>query len=70
MIRKSVPSGYDLMGGYRLSEKVMLKQRDRVRATSRREAIRDRKTSCKNATEIPDEVNADDLSGISKTYFP
>jgi hypothetical protein len=28
MVRKSVPSGYDPMGGNRFSEKMMLKQRD------------------------------------------
>jgi hypothetical protein len=31
MMRKSMPSGYDRMDGYRLSEKIMLEQRDRVR---------------------------------------
>jgi hypothetical protein len=30
MIRKSMPSGYDPMGGYRFSEKIMLKQNDGV----------------------------------------
>jgi hypothetical protein len=30
MIRKSMPSGHDPMGGYRFSEKIMLKQKDRV----------------------------------------
>jgi hypothetical protein len=30
MIRKSMPSGYDPMGGYRFSEKIVLKQKDRV----------------------------------------
>jgi hypothetical protein len=28
MIRKSIPSGHDPMGGYRFSEKIMLKQKD------------------------------------------
>jgi hypothetical protein len=28
MIRKSMPSGYDPMGGNRFSEKIMLNQRD------------------------------------------
>jgi hypothetical protein len=27
MIRKSMPSGFDPMGGYRFSEKIMLKQK-------------------------------------------
>ncbi len=31
MIRKSMPSGYDPMGGYRFSEKIMIKQKDRAR---------------------------------------
>jgi hypothetical protein len=26
MIRKSIPSGYDPMGGYRFSEKIVLEQ--------------------------------------------
>jgi hypothetical protein len=30
MIRKSMPSGHDPMGGYRFSEKIMLKQKDRA----------------------------------------
>ena len=30
MIRKSMPSGYDPIGGYRFSEKIMLKQKDRA----------------------------------------
>jgi hypothetical protein len=30
MIRKSMPSGRDPMGGYRFSEKIMLKQKDRA----------------------------------------
>jgi hypothetical protein len=30
MIRKSMPSGPDPMGGYRFSEKIMLKQKDRA----------------------------------------
>jgi hypothetical protein len=29
MIRKSMPSGYDPMGGNRFSEKIMLKQKNR-----------------------------------------
>jgi len=29
MIPKSMPSGYDPMGGYRLSEKIMLQQKDK-----------------------------------------
>jgi hypothetical protein len=28
MIRKSMPSGYDPMGGYRFSEKIMLKEKE------------------------------------------
>ena len=31
MIRKSMPSGSDPMGGNRFSEKVMLKQKDNAR---------------------------------------
>ncbi|MDB5638403.1 MAG: hypothetical protein JWP51_3311, partial [Bradyrhizobium sp.] len=30
MIRKSMPSGYDPTGGYRFSEKIMLKQGDEI----------------------------------------
>jgi hypothetical protein len=30
MIRKSMPSGHDPMGGYRFSEKIMLKKKDRA----------------------------------------
>jgi len=30
MIRKSMPSGHDPMGGHRFSEKIMLKQKDRA----------------------------------------
>jgi hypothetical protein len=30
MIRKSLPSGHDPMGGNRFSEKTMLKQRDEI----------------------------------------
>jgi hypothetical protein len=29
MIRKSMPSGHDPMGGYRFSEKIKIKQKDR-----------------------------------------
>jgi hypothetical protein len=28
MIRKSMPSGYDPMGGYRFSKKIMLKEKE------------------------------------------
>jgi hypothetical protein len=31
MIRKSLPSGFDPMGGYRFSEKIMLHQRSGAR---------------------------------------
>ena len=30
MIRKSMPSGHDPMGGYRFSEKIMLKQIEEI----------------------------------------
>jgi hypothetical protein len=30
MIRKSMPSGYDPMGGHRFSEKILLKQKHRA----------------------------------------
>jgi hypothetical protein len=30
MIRKSMPSGHDPMGGYRFSGKIMLKQKDMI----------------------------------------
>jgi hypothetical protein len=30
MIRKSIPSGYDPIGGSRFSEKIMLKQGDEI----------------------------------------
>jgi hypothetical protein len=37
MIRKSMPSGVDPMGGDRFSEKIMLKQRDEITIRSDRD---------------------------------
>jgi hypothetical protein len=39
MIRKSLPSGHDPMGGRRFSEKIMLKQKVRSGMTIRRKVI-------------------------------
>jgi hypothetical protein len=39
MIRKSMPSGVDPMGGYRFSEKIMLHQRSRARMSIQSKGI-------------------------------
>jgi hypothetical protein len=69
MIRKSMPSGHDPTGGTgfpkRSCSNKKMERDDRLKRSHL-----DRETSCKNATEIPDESKAGDFARNFENRLP